>query len=146
MAATELILCPVDFSEPSEEASRFAVSLADRMGAKVELVHVHQVPYYGLPETAAEVMMADTAARTYAQRQLEALAARYSAHGVEVTPKILEGVPYDAIVQEAQRAGADLIVIGTHGRTGLRHLLLGSVAEKVVRTSSVPVCTVRPKA
>ena len=84
--------------------------------------------------------------RQHLGHELEGMAKRYSTHGVEVLAHLAEGLPYEEINERAADLDADLIVIGTHGRTGLGHLLLGSIAEKIVRNSRVPVCTVRSPA
>jgi universal stress protein A len=137
------ILCPVDFSPASEEALRYAVSLATRLGTtEVHVVYVHQVPVVAGPEGATLPPDWDEA-RRHAARELENLTKRYSAHGVTVTPHFEEGVPYQVIVDRVEPLGVDLVVMGTHGRGALMSFLLGSVAERVVRLSRVPVCTVR---
>jgi len=134
------ILCPVDFSAPAEEALRYAVSLAARLG--VEPVHVQDVHQAALA-SGHEASDAQKAVRDHAARQLEDIAKRYSVHDVEVVPHFVDGVPYEGILAEAARLGADLIVMSTHGRSALAHALVGSVAERVVRQSPIPVCTVR---
>ena len=139
------ILCPVDFSPEAEEAVRYAVSLGERIGAsEVKLLHVHQPVAHIFPESAvvfdSEVL---SDARGRMARQLEDLAKRYGSHGVDISTRLVDGIPYAAIVEHAQEIGSDLIVMGTHGRTGIAHFLLGSTAERVVRASRIPVCTVR---
>jgi nucleotide-binding universal stress UspA family protein len=134
------ILCPIDFSAPAEDALRYAVSLAARLRAEpVHVLHVHQAALLSGHEASA----AQRAAKDHAARRLEDIAKRYSVHDVEVVPHFVEGVPYEAILSEATRLNADLIVMSTHGRSGLAHALIGSVAERVVRQASIPVCTVR---
>lgn len=142
------ILCPVDFSATSEEAARYAVGLAEAVGAgRIVFLHVFQPPIYPLPEAVGALLDAEAqkAIRDHFRRELEGLAGRHSGHGIEVEAKLVEGFPHPVIVETAEDVGADLIVLATHGRSGLSHLLLGSVAEKVVRTSTIPVCTVRVK-
>lgn len=139
------ILCPVDFSPESEEAVRYAVSLGERIGAaEVRLLHVHQPVAHIFPESAvvydSEVL---SDARSRMGRQLEELAKRFGSHGVDLDARLVDGIPYAAIVEHAEEMEADLIVMGTHGRTGLAHFLIGSTAERVVRASRIPVCTVR---
>lgn len=142
--AIRSILCPVDFSATSEEALRYAVSFASQLGVEeVHLLHVHQPPAVALPDGTLVPDDAAAELKQRAARELEALAKRYSAHGTAVVPHLIEGVPYEAIVEEARVLGADLIVMGTHGRTGFRHALLGSIAERVARYSPVPICSVR---
>ena len=135
------ILCPVDFSEPSETALDYAIDLAKKFGADVQLVHVYQLPVYALPDGA---MMAGpeftTKVTTELSRALTELAE--SKTGVPLETHLVEGIPYKEVVRLSEELEADLVVMGTHGRTGLKHLLLGSVAERVVRSSKVPVVTV----
>ena len=144
MPEIKRILSPVDFSDTSEHAVRYAVDLASRLGAEMELVHVYQLPTYALPDGAILARPDFVASLTdELQKQMDEVIRRYSGHGVEIRGRIVEGMPYAEVNRVAQEEKADLIVMGTHGRTGLTHLLLGSVAERVVRTSSVPVLTVR---
>ncbi len=135
------ILVPVDFSAPSDGALDFAIELAQKLGAEVHLMHVYQLPVYALPDGA---MMAGpeftTKVTTELQKSLTDLAK--SKPGSPLKTHLVEGVPYREIVRMAGELDADLVVMGTHGRTGIRHLLLGSVAERVVRSSEVPVITV----
>lgn len=144
--SVQTVLCPVDFSAASEEAVRYAIDLCRSLGAaRLDIGHVMQRPVVHLPEGAH---FADEGAeeqlRHNARRQLESLARRHSQHEIEVTHTLLVGVPtHDAILEHAKQIGADLVVMSTLGRTGLARMLLGSVAEKVVRLSPVPVCTVR---
>lgn len=145
MLPIRTILCPVDFSAPSEEAVRYAVSFAERVGAEtVHLLHVLQRPSYPIPDIGLfpEEGVEGTL-RTHLSRELEAMAHRFSTHGVDVVTHLVDGLPHRAIVEHAKKLDAQLVVMGTHGRSGLTHLFLGSVAEKVVRESGVPVCTVR---
>ncbi len=143
--AAPTILCPVDFSETSEGALRFALSLAAPLGARVRVVHVRQVRMHPLSENPAEVIEDESEADAVTQRELSSLAERHREQPVDVVREPLTGVVYQEIAREAERSGAQMIVMGTHGRTGLDHLLIGSVAERVVRLSSVPVCTVRKR-
>lgn len=140
------LLCPVDFSPTSEEALRYAVSLAAALrAAEVHVLHVYQPPMAGFLDGAVlPPALAETKRR--AERELEDLVKRYCAHDVALTPHLVEGVPYQVIVDQAQALGVDLVVMGTHGRSLLTHVLLGSVTERVVRLSAVPVCTVRAAA
>ena len=139
------ILVPTDFSDSADHALAYAVTLADQLGATVHLIHVFDDPdtvsvysdaYVPMP---AEVR---TALLTDIRRQL---ATRTTAAGHEkVTTEVLTGPPpAQAIVEAAKRNQCDLIVMGTHGRHGMAHLLLGSVAERVVRTAMCPVLVVR---
>ena len=138
------ILCAVDFSQPSERAFEYALALAARLGAQVNAVHVYQVPAYALADGVFEMpseVVGELVSRI--KEQLDQFVAAKARPGVNSTASFCEGIPYVEIVRAAKDAAADMIVIGTHGRTGLNHLLVGSVAERVVRTSDIPVVTVR---
>jgi nucleotide-binding universal stress UspA family protein len=118
------MLFPTDFSEASRVAGRMAAALARESGAQLTLLHV--VPPVTDPSPSPT---------------LAALATEL-APGMSVTTEVLSGLPASRIVEYAQRRGVDLIVMGTHGRTGLSAALLGSVAEAVVRRAPCPVLTV----
>lgn len=144
MAEIKRILCPVDFSETSEHALRYAIDLAERLGAEVHLVHAYQLPTYALPDGALLARPDFVKELTVElQKQLDELIQRYSDGGVQLKGKIVEGLAFTEVNRLAEEEQADMIVMGTHGRTGMKHLLLGSVAERVVRTAEVPVLTVR---
>jgi nucleotide-binding universal stress UspA family protein len=136
------ILCAVDFSQPSERAFEYALALAARLGAEVNVVHVYQVPAYALADGVFE-MPSEVVGElvSWIKEQLDQFVAAKARPGVNSTARLCEGIPYVEIVRAAK--DADMIVVGTHGRTGLNHLLVGSVAERVVRTSDIPVVTVR---
>lgn len=138
------ILVPTDFDEGAEHAEEFAVSLAERLGARLTLLHVLRHPAYAYAERTAPPLD-DLAPR--AQDALDAARARIARRVARVETALARGAPWEAIVEQARARGAGLIVMGTHGRRGLPRLVLGSVAEKVLRTSTVPVVTVpaRPR-
>lgn len=138
------ILVPTDFSEPADEALDYALGLGKSLGATVSLVHVFDDPfertlyseqYVPMPAEIRDEILANV------QQQLAERAARSGRS--DVTSAILSGPPAQAIVDSAREQKADLIVMGTHGRHGVAHLLMGSVAERVVRTATCPVLTVR---
>lgn len=137
------ILAPTDFSKGSGVALRYARDLAHRLGAELHVVHVYQVPVYAMPD-GAMVAGPDyvTQVSTAAQQGLEAEMKELAGGPVSVTSHLADGSPHVEISRMAEKLGCDLIVMGTHGRTGLKHLLIGSVAERVVRSSPVPVLTV----
>ena len=140
----KVILAPTDLSENAEEAVDYACELARILGAKVHLLHVIAVPVVGIPELgmALTSTMIDTMVKDN-QAALDQLAARKAAQA-DIAPTILRtGDARDVINQTAKEIGADLIVVGTHGRRGVTRVLLGSVAETVVRTAPCPVLTVR---
>ncbi len=140
------ILVTTDFSRDAALASDAALRLLgeDVAGAKLVLLHVYHLPYeytaYGAIPTAVDYFKDVEGA---AEERLVELAAPLRERGLEVVTRALEGFPPEVIVTEAEAAGADLIAMGTHGRTGLAHLLLGSTAERVVQRAGCPVLTVR---
>jgi nucleotide-binding universal stress UspA family protein len=141
------ILCPVDFSDESREALHFGVELARLFGARLTLFNVYQMPGYALPEG---VVLAGPEVLNELVDSIESDLRAWSdeARGLgagEVAWETALGTPANEIERFARDHAIDLIVIGTHGRTGLRHVLLGSVAEKVVRHAPCPVLTVRPR-
>jgi universal stress protein A len=140
------ILAPTDFSEYSKQAVECARELAQKFGAKLLLLHVVELPPY-LDEgfvPARTGLLEDLqrqASLDLAQVLLEAQGAK-----VEISRQVVVGIPYRTIVEVAAAEKVDLIVMATHGRTGLSHLVMGSVAERVVRTAPCPVLTIRPAA
>jgi len=145
MAIFKNILVPVDFSAPSNAALRLASGLAARFQSSVTLLHVHELLPYGLPSDY-EMYAPGLRQRVAAQIEEELVAARRRAEAagaVNIETQAIEGYPAADIAKVAARGGFDLIVMGTHGRRGIQHALLGSVAERVVRTAPCPVLTVR---
>jgi nucleotide-binding universal stress UspA family protein len=142
------ICCPIDFSDASRAAMDVAADLARRTGAELVLLHAYPIPGYTFPDgsvVASPKMMQDLADQ--AERHLEEWrqdATRVA--GGRVTTEKAIGEPAAEIVSFAKSSGVDLVVVGTHGRTGLEHALMGSVAERVVRRAHCPVLTVRPAA
>jgi len=142
------ILCPVDFSPFSNAAVDEAASLALSMGSELCLLHAYQNPAYVLPMSGYVGPTADmiTQMRRQLAEELETQAAPYRKQGIKVETLVIEGVPYKSIVDHATEWHADLVVMGTHGRTGLSHALTGSVAERVVRMAHCPVLVTRASA
>ncbi|MDR5673952.1 Nucleotide-binding protein, UspA family [Halalkaliarchaeum sp. AArc-CO] len=136
------ILIPTDGSTEVERAVEHALDLAEAHGATVHALYVvNTASYAGLPmETAWEGV--DELLRSDAEAAVETVRERAQARSIPVETSIVEGTPSRCIVREAEERGCDLIVMGTHGRGGIDRLLLGSVAEKVVRASALPVLTV----
>lgn len=138
------ILVPVDFSPTSDHALDAALDLAKKVGAKVTVVHAYEVPVFGLPD-GAFIPSADVvtnivdASRAALDRTVEAK----KGAGVPFETLLKAGAASDVVAETAREVGAGLIVMGTHGRRGLAHALLGSVTEKVLRTAPVPVLTIR---
>ena len=133
------ILCPVDFSEFSGPALERAVRLAEWFEARIEVLHVIPFLPLAMPVGVFEVTPEQ---RKQVDEAMLALVAPFLEKGVPVVTKVLEGDPWRAIVDEATVDPADLLVIGTHGRSGFEKLLLGSVTEKVLRRAPCPVLTV----
>jgi len=135
------ILCPTDFSPSSEYAMRYAVAIAERHGAVIELLHITEPSAYER-DTPLE---GDATSETFSQelyKHLDDIASSVE-ENVQIKTKLMSGIAYAEIVNRTKTWPADIIVIGTHGRTGMKHMLIGSIAEKVVRLASCPVCTVR---
>ncbi len=140
------ILVPTDFSDGSREAFVTALDLARDTGARLTLFHVHHVPTSVFPDVI--LPMSPELVRNVEQSVEHILAhlceeAREA--GVDADSRTTFGATHVEICNAADELGADLIVIGTHGHSGLSHVLLGSVAEKVVRKAPCPVLTVRPQ-
>lgn len=137
------ILVPTDFSPPSEAALTFGLQLARRFDAHVWLLHAYALPAFAFTEGVAIPKDVVDALAKDAREGLERVRAQHQQAGVEISVATLAGAPAPAILEWAKAHAVDLIVMGTHGRTGMRHLLAGSVAERVVRLASCPVVTVR---
>jgi nucleotide-binding universal stress UspA family protein len=144
MTPIKKILVATDFSAGAAVAIDQALDLARAFGATVTLLHVYSLPTYVFPDGSTFVAGAEVTARI--ERDVEDALSRAARDaeqrsGVTVLTRSQIGAPWHEIVSAA--ADYDLVVMGTHGHTGLRHLLLGSVAEKVVRHAPSPVLTVR---
>ena len=140
------ILAPTDFSELSKQGLKSALELAQAFGAKLLLLHVVEPPPYpieGIVPSQLGANLLDDLERQ-ASNELAQVLPEAQASKVEVTRRVIVGIPYRKIVDVAEEEKADLIVMTTHGRTGLGHLVMGSVAEKIVRTAPCPVLTIRP--
>ncbi|WP_305043059.1 universal stress protein [Geoalkalibacter sp.] len=141
------ILVPLDFSKYSLETLGFALGLRDHFDASYHLLYVvvdGEIEYFsplaGVPRDEQRRKM-DEALH---QLEQEAARVRESAPGVRVEAVVLAGIPYKEICRYADKESMDLIVIGTHGRTGLSHLLIGSTTERVVQQASCPVLSIKP--
>lgn len=146
MALPRTILVATDFSEHADHALEYAAEIATLMGATVHLVHALPPAPMGGPELGAAYSSAVMASMTeQAQAALDSRAGRYRARVTLGSVRLEIGDPRDVIDGVAAQVGADLIVMGTHGRRGIRRVLLGSVAESVVRTAPCPVLITRPK-
>lgn len=138
------ILVPTDFSAYSNGALDYAATLAKQFGAEIVLVHVIESMYYSVTDTFTVVDHL-WALETTANALLDNTRAQVAEKNVPVKSRLESGSAAEEILKAAEEEKADLIVMGTRGRTGVSHLLLGSVAEKVVRQASCPVLTVRDR-
>jgi nucleotide-binding universal stress UspA family protein len=145
MLRIEKILCPVDFSEYSARAFDYARSLAQHYGAALLLQHVVQpltstYPYYAFPDAINEVFWQ---LESSAEERLSELTAGCAKDGFEIKRFVHKGTAPECILAFAENQGADLIVMGTHGRQGFDHFAMGSVTEMVLRKARCPVLVVR---
>jgi nucleotide-binding universal stress UspA family protein len=138
------ILVPMDFSEASNQALDYAITFARKLQARLTVLHVVEVFPLGradmttVPEAYIEELKRE------ANRPMQSYLARITAAGLTGDVVVKHGTPFQEIMDVATAQHADLIIMGTHGRTGLSHLLLGSVAERLVRLAPCPVLVVRP--
>ena len=140
------ILCPVDFSAPSREALAAAGSLARQFGASLTMLHVVQLPVYPIPNgLVVDTSYVSDDLLAQARKELEQWRRDLDPRGeLAIEVETVTGAPFVEIVRRARDGKFDLVVMSTHGRTGLRHMLMGSVAERVVRKAPCPVLTLRP--
>ncbi len=143
MAHFKEILIPVDFSDHSTAALESAIELARAFDSKLHLLHCYQIQPGGItPYGIAIPSSYSTEIRDAASQQLAAWQEKRIPAGVSVDVSIVSEVPSKAIVGTAKKVGADLIVMGTRGLSGFKHVMLGSVAERTVRLAPCPVMTV----
>ena len=139
------ILHPTDFSECAAEAQAVAVDLARRLDAELVLVQVLvEAPLYSEGFISRrQVQTVYDAQRKWSEETLEARAEQLRQSGIKTSWRVQAGAPHEEIVRTAEEEHADMIVMGTHGRGGLNRMILGSVAERVIRLARCPVLTVR---
>lgn len=139
------ILAPVDFSEVSQYSLDAAASLASQLGASVVILHSVEPVYFAGTMFGPEINVPHLVEeqRRAAKSAMETMLKRMEKKGVRAVGMVETGVPQDVILKTAAAKKCDLIVMGTHGRSGVTHMLLGSVAEKIVRSATCPVLTVR---
>lgn len=140
------VLCPVDFSPSSDHALEYAVAFAGAHRAELLLVHVVHPLAYGVGAEGVAVdagMQLLKEMETSCADRLHEVAESVKGGCPSVSEFVVTGVPFLEIIQLAKAQNADLIVMGTHGRSGLAHMLIGSVAERVVRKAPCPVLTVK---
>jgi nucleotide-binding universal stress UspA family protein len=138
------VLCPVDFSQPSAVALRFAASFAASTQAGLTLMHAHswEAPQYFTESQIANLSQQFKDSMQDADQALGEFAAR-ECPGCVAARVVVDSTPVEGILKTARETGADLLVMGTHGRSGFNRFLLGSVAERILRESTIPIATVR---
>lgn len=138
------IVVATDFSAASRRAFAAALDLARRDGARLVVLHVMMPPSpFAGDDLPGSWLDLEARARRDAERRLAAAVSQAERSGIATAGTLVKGVPAEVIVRVARREGADLIVIGTHGRSGLGRLFMGSVAARVLGTATCPVLTVR---
>jgi universal stress protein A len=147
MIKSKTILCPTDFSENAAHAFRYAQQLAHKLDVAIELMHVYHIPLHGINVLAPKKLEElDPVLREEIEHHLRDFIAQNAQAKVSVSYKLGVGIPSHEILEEANRLDAIMIVMGVMGLTGLQRVLMGSVAEQVVRLANQPVLTVRSKA
>ena len=138
------ILVPIDFSPHTQAVTEWAAHFALEHGSEVVLLNVYHLPVE-FQQVEGAYLPADfwASVKEEAERSLSRHAEEIRKQGVQVTEAVREGYPATVILDEAERLPADLIIIGSRGHTGLKHLLLGSIAERVVHKAHCPVLTVK---
>lgn len=148
MREIKKVLFSTDFSQDADEVLSYAISVAEKYGAEIDILHVvHQLAdmtNFYVPHMSFDVIEAEM--EDAARANLEKVCKEKLEGKIPYSISIRKGVPYREIISASEESGSDIIVMGTHGHTGIDHVLFGSTAEKVVRNSKVPVLTVRPKA
>ncbi len=142
MAVFKRVLVASDFSESSTRAVDLAVAIARDAGAALDVVHVCEIPMYGDFAGSIDFVSSLTEA---ANRKLGDLVASVRSACPATRGLVRIGVAWEQILLAAAEVGADVIVLGTHGRRGVAHALIGSVAERIVRVSDIPVVTARAR-
>jgi nucleotide-binding universal stress UspA family protein len=145
MVSFKNILVPVDFGEASKAALDVAVDLSKQYRSDLTLLHTWEVPVYGYGGMEFAAMDMLTPIQAAAREQLDALLAEVKKQRPDAKAVLARGVAWREILTTIEHTKPDLVVMGTHGRRGLGHMILGSVAEKIVRLSPAPVLTVRTK-
>jgi universal stress protein A len=145
MNKCETILVAVDFSDSSDNAFQMALSMAKKLDAKLIILHVinESADFRGYFVSQCSFEMFDEEMGESAKTLMESFCQQHLSTFENFESVIVSGLPHDQIIAQAAEKSADLIVLGTHGRSGIDHVLFGSTAEKVVRKSPYPVLTVR---
>jgi universal stress protein A len=147
----KVILVPIDFSEHSKKTIKYATRFAAHYRATIRLLHVFQIPDYAVTQYEHRQQGSDQlknqvdVAEEEARENLEALTNELLSQGMNVKASLRVGYPFEEIILMADSPEIDLIIIGSHGRSGIRRLLLGSTAERVVEHAPCPVLVVRER-
>jgi nucleotide-binding universal stress UspA family protein len=139
------ILVPTDFEEPSQRALEIALELAGTLGADLTIMHTCEIPTYAYQGLAVAPIDLLSPLEDVARKKLDELVSSLTQRCRSCKGVLKVGIPWQEILEVVTETEADLVIIGTHGRRGVTHALLGSVAEKIVRMSPVPVLTVRAR-
>ena len=145
MKPFEKILTAIDFSESSDFAFEYALTLARQFEAELTIMHVINEPVdlrgFYVPHISFEQLEKEI--EEGAEKMMEKFCQTKMGDFTRYTTAVVAGIPYEEILRKAEETGASLIVLGTHGRTGIDHLIFGSTAERVVRSAACPVLTIR---
>lgn len=145
MKPFEKILIAIDFSESSDYAFDYALALARQFQAELTVMHVINEPVdlrgFYVPHISFEQLEKEI--EEGAEKMMEKFCQDKMADFGSYTTAIVTGIPYEEIIRKAEETGTSLVVLGTHGRTGIDHLIFGSTAERVVRSAACPVLTIR---
>ena len=145
MKPFEKILTAIDFSESSDFAFDYALTLARQFQAELTVMHVINEPVdlrgFYVPHISFEQLEKEI--EEGAEKMMEKFCQTKMGDFTRYTTAVVAGIPYEEILRKAEETGASLIVLGTHGRTGIDHLIFGSTAERVVRSAACPVLTIR---
>jgi|WetSurMetagenome_2_1015567.scaffolds.fasta_scaffold35007_2 universal stress protein A len=141
------ILVPIDFSIHSKNALKYAIPMAEQFKAKLHLVYVVEPTIYPADLGFGQVVLpgVEDELREKGAEELQALIDKEIGGRVEATSSVRTGNPHHEILNEAEERGVDLIVVATHGHSGVEHMLFGSTADRIVRHAHCPVLTVRPQ-
>ncbi len=139
------ILCPIDHSDCSKEALKYAVSFAMKDEAELCLLHVIDIRTFDENLDVMTRQVPDDETMKQLKTKLLECVPEEIRNDMKIEATVIQGIPFAEIIGFARKKNVDMIVIGTHGRTGLAHIMLGSVSEKVVRKAPCPVLTVRQK-
>jgi nucleotide-binding universal stress UspA family protein len=141
------ILVPIDFSAHSKNALKYAIPLAEKFRASVHLVYVVEPTVYPADLGFGQVVLpgVEDELREKGADELEQLIRREIGGAVTATSSVRTGSPHQEILHEAEERGVDLIVVATHGHSGVEHILFGSTADRIVRHARCPVLTIRPQ-